>query len=373
MFPIIPSALGEPNLQPTTLVFPSGVAFDYNNYPKLVSVCWPVTVEQSGNSVVANNVPINNGLSRGINNGTNSTHRQELQDIDSVFRWDQPPKEDKEPVTGTPGIKAPICATYNSCNGQNETLTKSASGCVANSTVLQQIPSLVRPCAYPILEPSMFKRPKLQQIEVSGRVVLNYNNKDGHLDGDINATSLRILDQNLNLRAQPKPGSLGSLHDQRNEKQPASGQVLNSRTYSEQATIRQIVGKQPTRIKAYHFSFYMPEETKQGTQLEGGDTSHSVNQKKEKLVDSSSNVPNNQPSEQCSEGTSENIATGPQRKIISTSSTDVELAQQDKPVRKRKEKLFINPLGYKPLRLQALLKPLTNLYKPRAYKRQFTV
>lgn len=33
----------------------------------------------------------------------------------------------------------------------------------------------------------------------------------------------------------------------------------------------------------------------------------------------------------------------------------------------------ISHLGYKPLRLKALLKALTKLYKSRAYKRQFTV
>ena len=336
MFPIIPSALGEPSLQPTTLVFPSGVAFDYKNYPKLVSVCWPVTFDQRGNAVLANNVP-SNGLSQGIGNGTNSATNQELQDIDSVFRWDHPPKEDKDLVTGTPGIKAPICAS-----GQTETSTKSANGCVANPTVLQQMPSLVQPCACPIHEPSMFKRPKLQQTEVGGRVLLNYDSKNGHLDENINATSLRILDQNTNLRAQPIHGSLGLLHDQGNEKHSASGQVLNNgsikNTYREQATIRQIVGKVPTRINTFYVSFCMPEETKQTTQLEGGDISCSVNQQKEKLVASSSNVPNIQPSGQCSEGentygTSDNITAGPPRKNILSSSTGVELTQQDNPVR----------------------------------------
>ena len=322
-------------------MFPSGVAFDYKNYPKLVSVCWPVTYDQSGNAVLANNVP-SNGLSRGIGNGMNSSTNQELQDIDSVFKWDHPSNEDRDPVTGTPGIKAPICATYNSCSAQAETLTKSASGCVAKSTVLQQIPSLVQPCACPIHEPSIFKRPKLQQIEVGSRVLHNYNSKNGHLDGDINATSLTVLDQNMNMRAQPIHGSLGSLHDQGNEKHSASGQVLNNgrikNTYREQATIRQIVGKVPTRINTFYVSFCMPDETKQETQLEGGDISCSVNQQKGKLVASSSNVPNNQPSGQCSEGenthgTSDNITAGLPRKIILSSSTGVELAQQDNPVR----------------------------------------
>ena len=35
--------------------------------------------------------------------------------------------------------------------------------------------------------------------------------------------------------------------------------------------------------------------------------------------------------------------------------------------------LFISLLGYKPFRLQALLKPLKKMYKAKAYQRQFTV
>ena len=292
---------------------------------------------------------VNDGPTRGISRGTAFNH-EALEDR-SVFTWDSHPNQAQDPVPRAPGVKAPICASHDSCELQTETTTKSGRSCVTNTHSGHLMPPLVQPCACPIHRQSMFKRPRLHHVEITGHVLLNSKSENGHFDSNDDTTILRILEHNRAPRTQPKhvsfclPNGLPSSVDQEKDEYLVSGQVLISRDNqnpnSDQVTICNTdLVKRPTKAKPLHVSFCLPDDTKQSA-LEGDDIPCSVGKEK-KLVTGSSNVSYDQSNEQRpkSENTrcaSDNISTEASRNnILSTSillrSKEVAQVHQDNTV-----------------------------------------
>ena len=283
-------------------------------------------------------------LPRGINFGNDADKattsiNQEAVESATYFRWDRPHTAAKDPIARTPGIKAPICASHNTCELQTETNMNNAGGCVSSRSVHQYIPPLVQPCACPIHRHSMFKRPRLQHVEISGQVLLN--GKKGIFDNS-DATILRILEHTGHPKTQPNqmsslPEDFAGSADKEKEGFPVFGQVLISSDRhdadSNKVTIRKILERKPvcTRTKPMHVSSSLPENTIQGTLVSEGT---SCPEDQEKPVPCSSNVPNDQSSQQRLQGKNthwvpDNISTGTSRDDILLSSTEGEQTPKD--------------------------------------------
>ncbi|KAL9964591.1 hypothetical protein ACROYT_G028248 [Oculina patagonica] len=145
--PIVQSPLGDPSLQPSALVFRSGIAFDYDNFPKILSLCWPVFNNQSGMSVVARDGP-ERGVPQIATNEIITTNNHVTVEGAPPFTWDPPCNEPKaeDPVISTPDKKAPIGITVcNPCEVRTETVTGNVANCVKSTTVPQQNTSSVPP------------------------------------------------------------------------------------------------------------------------------------------------------------------------------------------------------------------------------------
>ena len=292
VYPIsVPSSLVDPSLQPTALVFPTGIAFDYENFPKIVSISWPVITDLSGNTVMASDGPTR-GTSLGIasSNDIPTTCTNDGAGA-SVFRWDRPQNEATDPVISAPVIKAPICASLNNYGVQSEAITSNSNaGCLTNASMRHQMPTLVQAdeCP-PIPAQIMFKRPKLQHVEISAQILFSGNFANCNSNDD--ASVAGIQDQNQFSLTNPDHVSVclsdvisGSL-SQEKEKEPVFGQVLispdNKHSDSNQAVIRKILpGKKSARTKPVHVSFCLPDDPKQST----GSKSTTLNQEKNELL-----------------------------------------------------------------------------------------
>lgn len=144
--PIVQSSLGDPSLQPSALVFRSGIAFDYDNFPQILSVCWPVFNNQSGMSAIARDGPARGVTQTTTNEITANNHVTAAGA--PLFTWDPPHNEPiaKDPVISTPDKKAPIGITVcNSCEVRTATVTSNAADCVKNTSKRQQNTAAVSP------------------------------------------------------------------------------------------------------------------------------------------------------------------------------------------------------------------------------------
>lgn len=110
--PVVHSSLADPNFQPSALVFRSGIAFDYENFPRILSVCWPVFNIESGTSLIARDGP-ERSLTQISANETITLNNDVPPSGGSVFTWGPPHSVPvaRDPVISTPEKKAPVGIT----------------------------------------------------------------------------------------------------------------------------------------------------------------------------------------------------------------------------------------------------------------------
>ena len=120
--PGVHSSLADPSFQPSALVFRSGIAFDYENFPRILSVCWPVFNIDSGTSLIARDGP-ERSLTQISANETITLNNDVPPSGGSVFTWGSPHSVPvaKDPVISTPEKKAPVGITIrDSCEIQTK-------------------------------------------------------------------------------------------------------------------------------------------------------------------------------------------------------------------------------------------------------------
>ena len=172
-FPIsVKCSLESANLRPKALVFPSGIAFDYENFPKIVSICWPVITDLSGNKVIVRDGPTRESVSS--NDAVVPSSCLSIRDGASSFSWGKP-----ENKPGTPFINSPVGSSYNNTKVQND----NSDGFPTNTSSPLRIPTLAQPCECPIHTQGMCNGPRLQHVEISAQILLsensaNYNDND---------------------------------------------------------------------------------------------------------------------------------------------------------------------------------------------------
>lgn len=295
------------------------------------------------------NVAPSRVLSQGSSNDADKTvtfvNREKLEGM-SAFRWDRPAPETKETMIRAPGMKAPICASYDGCGVQNEGNTRNIIGSSCGSSLPHQLPTLVQPCGCPIHAPCMVKRPRLQQIGSSGRVGLTCSSTNGYSNGDVMMS--RVMEHKRSPMAQLNHEALGLptadilTSGNQNEEEYLASQdkirkdIKNPDSY--QPTVRQIVGNETSKIKPFNSSICLPGDNKEGSQLQGTVVSHPVNKESEtRQVTNSSGGLSFQASEPCLEDGNIYSASNSRRrapsKNVLCSSIEVEMAQQSNTVR----------------------------------------
>ena len=260
-FPIsVKCSLESANLRPKALVFPSGIAFDYENFPKIVSICWPVITDLSGNKVIVRDGPTRESVSS--NDAVVPSSCLSIRDGASSFSWGKP-----ENKPGTPFINSPVGSSYNNTKVQND----NSDGFPTNTFSPLRIPTLAQPCECPIHTQGMCNGPRLQHVEISAQILLsensaNYNNND---DATVPVMKNQSYpsESNSNHEALCLPHYVTGSLSQTREKEPVFGQVLVSpdskHPGSNPAIIRKILPvKQPLRVKPLHVSFCLPSDPK---------------------------------------------------------------------------------------------------------------
>lgn len=253
--------LESTNLSPKALVFSSGIAFDYKNFPKIVSICWPVITDLSGNKVIVRDGPTRESVSS--NDAVVPSSCLSGREGASSFRWGKP-----ENKPSAPFINSPVGSSYNSTEVQND----NSDGFPTNTSNPLRIPTFAQPCECPIHTQGMCKGPGLQHVEISAQILLsensaNYNNNDDATVPVMMKNHSYPSESNSNHVALCLPHHVTGSLSQTREKEPVFGQVLVSpdskHPGSNPAIIRKILPvKQPLRVKPLHASFCLPSDPK---------------------------------------------------------------------------------------------------------------
>ena len=177
--PIVQTA--EPSFQPSALVFRSGIAFDYDNFPRILSVCWPVFNIESGMSLIARDGPERNLTEVSANETINISNDAPLSGA-PVFTWGPPhtKPEVKDLVNSAPEKKAPTgIPIRDPCELHSETITSNTDECVKSTSERQEeattIPhvSQKQGSCYEAVESTTSK-----EVEISGEK----NSQEGSFD-----------------------------------------------------------------------------------------------------------------------------------------------------------------------------------------------
>lgn len=168
--PIVQSTLTDSSLQPSALVFRSGIAFDYDNFPKFLSVCWPVFNNESGMSLIARDGPERSLTQTPTNEIVTFNNDVPISGV-PVFTWGPPQSEPvvKDPVMSTPEKKVPIgISIRNSCEIQTETITSNTAECVKSTFERQEEATTIPPVSQKgsCYEPA--ESTTLQKVGISG-------------------------------------------------------------------------------------------------------------------------------------------------------------------------------------------------------------
>ena len=239
--PIAQNSLGDPSLQPSALVFHSGIAFDYDNFPQILSVCWPVFNTQSGMSVIARDGP-ERGITQIATNEIITANNHVTVASGPFFTWDPPHNEPvaKDPVISTPDKKTPIGITVcNSCEVRTEMVTSNAAGGVINTSVPQQNTTSVPPLG------------------------ICQSKKQGACYGPTELTTL------LNVQSS----------GDKNLKEASFDKVQSFE--SEEATVSKVLGRKRAMNKAVNVTLRLPDDNKKSAP-EARDITDPENNKKEK-------------------------------------------------------------------------------------------
>ena len=336
---VVPSSFGNPTNQPSTaLRFPSGLAIDHENYPKLVSIPWPIVLDQQKNYLLVINRPSLDTPDAKNTGQANSISVTQLAEDTSTFKWDCPPAEIKDPVVRAPGQKAPMCASSNGF-----TDSSGVNGITSNPTLQPRAPPpLIKPNARPVhIQRGVSKRPKPEHVQtsMSGGSLLSNNCSNSKLSDD--TAMIRFLEQKHLISNQPNCGMVDSPATSSislsQELQPCPRQEVSTRDNPnlnlEHAKVDQTLLDKFARIKNVHFSLRQREDNTQDIQTNGTHTSSYTNQVDDTSLASSSNAHSGYPSgtslgHEKTTGSSGNIPSGP-----SKSSTELELVQGEQQVR----------------------------------------
>ena len=350
---VIPSSFGNPTNQPSTaLRFPAsaGLAIDHENYPKLVSIPWPIVLDQQKSYLLVINRPsldTPDAKNTAQANGINVT---QLAEDASTFKWDCPPAEIKDSVVRAPGQKAPMCASTNGCMVQNFTDSNGVNGIASNPSLQPRAPPpLINPNARPIhVQHGVSKRPKLEhaQTRMNGGSPLNNSCSKSQLSDD--TAMIKFLEQKDFVSNQPNCGMVNSPATSSTslsqELPPRPGQEVsttdNPNRKLEHANVDKTLLSKFEKFKNLQFPLRQREDNTQDIQANASHTSNSMNQVEHTSLASSSNAHSSYPGRTSLEKknttvSSENIPEG-----LSKSSTALELVQGEQQVRFRSFFLF---------------------------------
>ena len=343
---VIPSSFGNPTDQPLTALrfpTPAGLAIDHENYPKLVSIPWPIVLDQQKSYLIVINRPSLDTSDAKNTAQANSINVTQLTEDRSTFKWDCPPVEIKDPVVRAPGQKAPMCASTNGCMVQNFTDSIGVNGIASNPSWQPRAPPpLIKPNARPIhVQHGVNKRPKLEhaQTRMNGGSLLNNSCSNSQLSDD--TAMIKFLEQKDFLSNKPNCGMVNSPATSSTslsqELPPCPRQEVstteNPNQKLEHAKVDKTLLSKFARIQNLQFSLRQREDNTLDIQTNGSHTSSSMNQIEHTSLASSSNAHSSYPGrtslgDKNTTGSSENIPEGPLK-----SSTALELVQSEQQVR----------------------------------------
>lgn len=187
--PVVHSSLADPSFQPSALVFRSGIAFDYDNFPRILSVCWPVFNIESGTSLIARDGP-ERSLTQIPTNKTITLNNTVPPSGASVFTWG-PPRVPvvRDSVITTPEKKAPVGITIrDSCEIQTKNAISNTDESVKTTSERQE-----EATAAPHVSQKPAESTTSKKMEISGKkhfqessfdkVQLNANKKRSDSEG----------------------------------------------------------------------------------------------------------------------------------------------------------------------------------------------
>lgn len=180
--PSVQSSLADPSFQPSALVFRSGIAFDYDNFPRILSVCWPVFNIESGMSLIARDAPERSSTQVPTNETTTFNNDVPLSSA-PVFMWGPPHSMPvvKDPVMSTSEKKAPIGTSIrDSCEIQTKTIISNTDECVKTTSERQEkattVPHVSQKHEGSYYEPA--ESTTLKKVEISGEKHLQESSFD---------------------------------------------------------------------------------------------------------------------------------------------------------------------------------------------------